>query len=276
TNLNREITANYFYYQLLRQYAVTMELHDLRPVLLRARELPTPARIDDKFVADYAHVLIHALPAQLAADLQETVGEIESLARAAIRRRAEADATQAAYEQFVLTPAPPDAEGATRWRAQMDSRERQLAQAKDAFVKAEDDYLRARARLDRVVSHVRENRTYYQQFIWQTTPTVDEDRLLQLEQFNGAPLPEVTRGLSRLGYFGNEEIFEYTGQSVALLDILVRSREAGVDVLRGASVGGPRAELGAGHPPLTQQLAQYYAADDVSMIEQRIHSQLFV
>lgn len=274
-NLNREITANYFYYQLFRQYAVTMELHEFRPVLLRARDIPAPASIDDKFVADYAHILIHALPAQLAVDLQETVSEIETLSRAMIRRRADLDDSRAAYEQFVLTPAPEDTTGATRWQAQMDSRERLLAQAKDAFVKAEDDFLRTRSRLDRVISHIRENRTFYSQFIWRASPTVDEDRLLQLEQFNGASLPEITRGLSRLGYFGNEEIFEYTGQSVALLDILVRNLESGVDLLRSAGGSGPRGDLIAFQTPLVQQLIQYYAADDISTLNHRIHSQAF-
>jgi hypothetical protein len=274
-NLNREITANYFYYQLLRQYVVTMELHELRPVLLRARDIPAPASIDDKFVADYAHILIHALPAQLTVDLQETVSEIETLARAMIRRRADLDESRAAYEQFVLTPAPEDTAGATRWQAQMDSRERLLAQAKDAFVKAEDDFLRARSRLDRVISHIRENRTYYSQFIWRASPTVDEDRLLQLEQFNGASLPEVTRGLSRLGYFGNEEIFEYTGQSLALLDILVRNLESGADLLRSAGSSGPRGDLVAFQTPLVQQLIQYYVADDISKLNHRISSQAF-
>jgi hypothetical protein len=192
-----------------------------------------------------------------------------------IRRRADLDDSRAAYEQFVLTPAPEDTTGATRWQAQMDSRERLLAQAKDAFVKAEDDFLRTRSRLDRVISHIRENRTFYSQFIWRASPTVDEDRLLQLEQFNGASLPEITRGLSRLGYFGNEEIFEYTGQSVALLDILVRNLESGVDLLRSAGGSGPRGDLIAFQTPLVQQLIQYYAADDISTLNHRIHSQAF-
>lgn len=270
SNLNREITANYFYYQLLRQYQVTMELHDLRPVLLRTRDVPVAGAIDDRFLWDYAHILVHALPQQLSVDMQETASNIEALTRAVIRRRSDLDHRIAAYEAFSRSPAPTDTDGATRWQAQMDSMERLQAEALAALDKAEEDYLRARSRLDRVVTHVRENSTYYMQFIWQASPKIDQDRILQEENFHGVPLAQLTRGLSRLGYFGNEEIFEYDGLSVALLCLLISSLEAGADV---AAI--PKDQLLSS--ALYQQLRQYYSADnDADSLIDRIRSHAFL
>ncbi|MEO8035838.1 MAG: hypothetical protein ABI837_15485, partial [Acidobacteriota bacterium] len=213
-NLNREITANYFYYQLHRQYVVTTELARVQTVLLRTREVPSPAAVDAKFLSDHAHILLHALPGQLSADLQEAVGEVDLLGRTVIRRRGDLDQKRAMYEQFRLSPMPAAAEEQAAWRAQLDAMERASSEAITAYVEADENYIRARTRIDRVVGHVRENIHYYMQFIWYASPNTDQDKLLQEEEFDHRPLGELTRGFMRVGYYGNEEIFEYTGSSL--------------------------------------------------------------
>jgi hypothetical protein len=269
-NLNREITANYFYYQLYRQYYVTTELAYIQPVLLRTRDVPQPATIDEKFLANYAHILLHALPRQLSVDMQETVGESELLGRTLVRRRSDADMKSAVYEQFRQSNLPPTPEEQSRWRAQLESLERAASDARTAYIEAEENYIRVRTRLDRVISHVRENICYYMQFIWQASPKVDQDKLLQDEYFNGQPLGQVTRGLMRIGYYSNEEIFEYTGSSLACLNALMDELVAGYWIVARYSDEELRCH------PLFQRLKRYYPADTDEMIIERIRTQVFI
>jgi hypothetical protein len=268
-NPNQEITANYFYYQLLRQYLVTVELHDIRPVLLRTRYVPSESAIGDKFLADYAHVLINALPAQLASDLEDTVNDIEGMARGVTRAQVRFFDDQRAYQDMLASDRPADPDQA---RARDDRIAKLQDTARDsysAFVEQEDEYLKARARLDRVLEHVRQNRCHYMQFIWQTSPTTDYDRILRKEFFGGIPLPELTRGLQRQGYFGNEEIFDFVGPSWALADALTRVLTPGSelaalpeDVLKETSV--------------FQQLARYYSDRELDNLLEQIKNQTFV
>jgi hypothetical protein len=74
---------------------------------------------------------------------------------------------------------------------------------------------------------------------------------MQDETFCGQPLPQVTRGLIRQGYFGNEEIFDYTGRSIALFDALLSHLTPGSEI---ASM--PLAELEK--TSLFQYLRRYY------------------
>jgi hypothetical protein len=253
-NLNQEITANYFYYQLLRQYRVTINLHDIRPVLLRARDVPNPAEVDDKFISTYGHILFNQLPSQLSADAQESADRLDSAAKKLIRTRTEMFQRTAEFETFrdtVKNPVPSDETGLNRYREEYRSKERLLGEARQAFIQAEEEYSRIQARMNRVVTHVRENINHYMQFIWHASPKVDQDMLMQDETFCGQPLPQVTRGLIRQGYFGNEEIFDYTGRSIALFDALLSHLTPGSEI---ASM--PLAELEK--TSLFQYLRRYY------------------
>jgi hypothetical protein len=233
-NANAEITANYFYYQLLRQYRVTVDLHDLRPVLLRTRDVPSPAENDDQFISTHMHVLINKLPAQLSVDAQESADRIGLLAKTMIRRRAEMDERVAELQAFKEVNPPPgedEPEKINRWRENIRVREQALSEARQAFIEAEEEYARTRIRMNRVINHVRENICYYMQFIWQDSPKVDQDRILQEEYFGADKLPAVTRGLMRQGYFGNEEIFDYTGRSIELFQAYLDNLTPGSEIL---------------------------------------------
>ena len=106
------------------------------------------------------------------------------------------------------------------------------------------------------------------QFIWQALPKVDQDYLLQRELFRGIPLPELTLGLSRLGYFGKEEIFEFSGISVALLNHLLPNLIPGTEI---ASLPQETLQQMA----VYQQLSQYYATDSNALID-RIKGHAFI
>jgi hypothetical protein len=249
-NLNQEITANYFYYQLLREYRVTVALEDLRPVLLRTRDVPSPTEIDDKFLSAYAHILLHHLPAQLATDAQDSADRLDTLARTLIRRRAEMDQRSADLELFPVGPDDPaDTAAANRHREELLSKERLLAEARQAFIAAEEEYTRIRAKMDRVLKHLRENICHYMQFIWHESPQVDQDMLLREEEFcwPTTKLPDVTRGLLRQGYYGNEEIFDYTGPSSELFEAVLLNLRPGDEILHGllALVEGEPLETGS-------------------------------
>jgi hypothetical protein len=267
-NLNREITANYFYYQLHRQYCVVSELARVQPVLLRTREVPTPATVDEKFLSDHAHVLVRALPRQLSADLQETVGQVEQLGRAYVRWRSDADLKSAAFDELRRSPpSSATAEEQNRWRAQVEVAERGANVARTLFIDAEERYVRARTRFDRVMLHVRGNICHYMGFIWQTLPKVDQDRLLQDETFSGQPLNAVTRGLMRLGYYGDEEIFEYTGRSLECLHVLMDNLVAGHQL---AQLQDLRSH------PLFQRLRRQNPAESDEAIIERVRAQAFI
>ena len=268
-NPNQEITANYFYYQLLRQYLVTLELNDIRPVLLRTRDVPSEVAIDDKFLSDHAHELLYALPGQLADDVQESVHEIEPLARRLLRAEVEFNDRQLAYD-VLRTAAPPATPEEARDRdARLAAAVDAVGKARTALDDADEAHLRARAKLDRVIGHVRRNRTHYMQYIWQASPRTDEDRILRAETFHGTPLPDLTRGLVRQGYYGPEEMFDYTGPAFALTDLLLRLLRPGSEL---ASL--PQAELE--RTSVFQQLRRYYSDDEVDDLLAQIASHAFV
>lgn len=269
-NLNREITANYFYYQLHRQYFVATELAYVQPVLLRTREVPPPASVDEKFLANNAHILLHALPNQLSVDLQETAGEIDFMGRTLIRTRSDLDQKKAMYEQFRQSPLPSNAEERSSWKAQLETMNNSMTEARIAHIQAEENYHRARNRLDGVILHVRENICFYMQFIWQASPKIDQDRLLQYESFNGRPLGEVTRGFMRIGHYGEEEVFEYSGDSIECIDEMIKLLEPGYEIV------ADRTNQELIQSPLFQRLKRYYPADTDEMIIDRIRSQVFI
>ena len=105
------------------------QLHDIRPVLLRAREIPSAAEIDEKWVSRFMHVLILALPSQLAVDAQEVVDEIEPLARSLVRRRAEMNQIKADLDAFVEQGVPTDPDKLAHWREELRSWETRLSDA---------------------------------------------------------------------------------------------------------------------------------------------------
>lgn len=273
-NLNKEITANYFYYQLLRQYLVTVELHDLRPVLLRSRELPTEGEIDHRFLATHAHVLATELPPQLASDLMETVEDTDALGRAVTDRIAAVEDREAAYEAFRGTRRPPNTDenptAGDEWDRELRDYERLMNDARDRLSESEDLYLRARSRLDRVLSHVRTNRCRYAQAIWASEASADQNRLLEQERFAGRPLAEVTRGLIREGYHGQEEVFSYAGPSMVLADVLAENLVAGADIVASMTEEELR------ETSLFQELARYYADEELDDIVSKIAGQVFV
>ncbi|AFY29724.1 hypothetical protein [Cyanobium gracile] len=268
-NRNQEITANYFYYQLLRSYSVRTELYDLRPVVLRARTLPKPAAVDAKFLSEHAHLLIPALPAQLAADLQATVGTNDALSRTLIRRRAEANQRRLDLETARQEPVPTDAEQARQRAARLEAAARQAADARTKMYEAESEYLTAQSRLTRVIAHVRNNLCHYMQFIWGGSPSVDHHRVLAEETFGGVPLPYLTRGLMRHGFFGNEEMFEFDGTSYALIDLLTRNLRSGEEFL-----GRWRGQLDAS--PTYELLATKFHTGPAASLRARIQDHVFV
>ena len=269
SNPNQEITANYFYYQLLRQYLVTVQLHDMRPVLLRTRYAPSESAIDDKFLSDHAHILVHALPGQLAADLRGTVHEIDALSRHRLRAQADYDQRKLAYDALRGRAPAGTLEEARDREGQLASLLEGLNGALEVLNERDDAYLKARARIDRVLGHVRKNRCHYMQFIWQASPNTDDDKILRTETFRGTPLPELTRGLQRQGYYGNEELFEFTGPSVSLTDALTRVLKPGSEI---ASM--PREQLE--QTSLFQQLRRYYTDEELDDVLAQIGNHNFV
>jgi len=229
-NTNAEITANYFYYQLLRQYRVTVDLHDLRPILLRTRDVPSPAEIDDHFISTYMHILLHHLPNQLSVDAQENAERLGMLAKTLIRRKADMDQRAAELEVLRGTGLSADTAEANREREERRSKERELYEARQAYTEVEEEYTKASTRMNRVITHIRENICYYMQFIWQESPKVDQDQILREEEFGGYKLPMITRGLIRQGYYGNEEIFNYTGPSYTLLESVLDNLIPGAEL----------------------------------------------
>lgn len=269
-NENQEITANYFYFQLLRQYMVTINLQDIRPVLLRKRDVPSPAEIDHNFVSTYIHILIHILPTQLAVDAQEVAGKIEILGKKYIIQKGGFEQRQVEFNLFQSSNPPPteDSTEFSRWQETSRSKERLLAEARKAWIEADKEYFEAMTRMNRVLSHLRENITYYMQFIWHTSPKVDQDVLLDDEYFCGEKLPSVTRGLIRQGYFGSEEIFDYTGRSLALFELILENLTSGSEI---ASL--PEDELL--NTTLFQYLERYYPEEREIIINQ-IRNSVFV
>jgi len=270
-NPNQEITANYFYYQLLRQYSVTVELHDMRPVLLRTRSVPSEAEVDDKFLADNAHILINVLPAQLSSDLQSGVNRIEGLARGRLRAQTTLDqrslALHVAENRIVPANEPP--EQTREQEARLRSLGEAVATATTALHEAEDVYLLTRTRLDRVVAHVRANICHYMQFIWQASPRTDYDKVLRTEAFQGLPLPQLTRGLMREGYYGDEEIFAFVGPSMALAEALVRTLTPGSDF---ATLTDEELQ----DTELFQQLSRLYSEEELDDVLAQMRRQAFV
>ena len=273
-NANKEITANYFYYQLVRQYLVTLELHDMRPLLLRTKEVPSEGAIDDKFLSEYAHVLIHVLPVQLASDLAETVNDIEPLGRTMVHRKEEARQRRASYEVFLETPRPVNTDEqpaiADEWDAKLANLEQTMAEANGAAIESEENFLRSRSRLDRVVTHVRANRCHYMEHIWHSQPSADEEKMLQDELYNGYPLPEITNGLLLEGYFGQEAMYSFDGPSVSIAELLIDNLVAGSDIVTSMSEDDLR------RTSLFQQLARFYADEEIDDIVESIREQAFV
>jgi len=271
-NSNGEITANYFYYQLLREYRVSMEMHDIVPVLLRTKSVPSKSEIDDHFISRYIHILANRLPAQLSKDALENVEEVDLLAKDLFRKRANMDQRQAEYNQYRSRSIPnsaTDQAGYNQWLEGLRTIENQLSQARQELTDVDGQYTRARSRLDRVVSHVRENRLNYMQYIWQSNSTLDEDELLQEESYCGQSLPEVTRGLMRVGYLGREEIFEYTGQSIELFEALLDRMVPGSEI---ATIGLDQLQ----QTSLYQYMMRYYPEDSAEQLLERIRGHAFV
>lgn len=268
-NRNQEITANYFYYQLLRDYVVRTELYDLRPVILRARDVPRPATVDARFLSEHAHVLIPALPPQLAVDLQATLGSYDALSRTLIRRRAEATQRRLDLETGRLEPVPTDPELARQRNSRVEILARAASDARAQMHEAEQEYLTSRGRIERVIAHVRANLCFYMQFIWSGSPVVDHQRVLAEETFGGVPLPYLTRGLMRNGFYGNEEMFEFDGTSYALLDVLCRNLKSGEEFLG-------RGEAAVNASPTFELLAQKFQTGSLQSLVARVREHLFV
>ncbi|MEW5980152.1 MAG: hypothetical protein AB1898_30525 [Acidobacteriota bacterium] len=260
-NSNQEITANYFYYQLLRQYCVITQLYDMKPVLLRSRDIPSPAEVDEKWVSRYIHLLIRALPTQLSVDAQEVVDEIDLLSRSLMRRRAEMNQLKEDLDAFIEQGAPSDAEELSRWREERRARENQVSDARNEYISSEQAHSRARSRIDRVISHLRENICYYIQFIWQGSFRTDHEMVLRQDHFCGYPLPQVTQGLNLLGYNGNEEIYLFTGKSAALFQALVTNMATGRELI------GAAPELGKDWDNVLEQLEHHFQEGTESLIE---------
>jgi hypothetical protein len=268
-NPNQEITANYFFYQLLRQYAVRVELHDVRPVLLRTRYVPPEGAIGDKFLMDYAHVLLPVLPAQLSADLAENINHVDSLGRQLTITRSRFNEEQLAY-QTVLGITPPSDPELARAHSERVVRLQETARtAFNSYVSVSDAYRNARTKLDRVTNHVRQNRVHYMQFIWQSSPNTDFDRILARESFGGMDLPLLTRGLMKQGYFGNEVIFDYAGPSWAIADVLSRMIVPGSDFATLSDEQIRQTEL-------FRQLARQYSDEDLDDLIAQIREHAYI
>lgn len=108
------------------------------------------------------------------------------------------------------------------------------------------------------------------QRIWQASPTVDRDKLLQGEKFNNKPLDQQTLGFSRLGYFGNEEIFEYTGESPELLVALIEFVIPGCQVLKNHTPKTISAD------PLAKRLMKYHCKKENAELLKWIESHVFI
>jgi hypothetical protein len=226
-NVNNEITANYFYYQLLREYAVSSEFYDIRPVILVARPTPSPAEIDEQFIGRHLHVLSRALPAQLALDARETVNDISAQGRRVVRTRVEKNRASSALDELRKTlPAVLD----DRSRTMMDKLESEARAAVAACIDAEETFDSTFHRLGRVVAHLRENTLAYMHHIWNDASNVDRDAELRLEKFCDDDLDTVTQGFTRIGYLGNEEIFEYTSRNPELVETLLNHLVSGTTI----------------------------------------------
>jgi hypothetical protein len=263
-NANQEITANYFYYQLLREYETIVELHDIRPVLMITREYPSAASIDEKFICRYVHVLLTVLPPQLADDAEQSCEDIVAAGRQMLRAQKAASYAWAEFQ--VLRDGLP---------ASLEDQDRQrLADARDAANKARQEYFEAEAtyqrlssRVDRIVSFVRENLLMCMQRIWQSTSTVDREAELRQLTYNGTKLDEITQGLHRVGFLGAEELYEYTGNDLTLLaDMLwFLNKDSDVlqsTVLKNSLINRIMLEQGVDQAAAEAQLASYIFIHD--------------
>jgi hypothetical protein len=275
-NANQEITANYFYYQLLRQYRVTIALNDLRPVLLRVRDVPSPTEVDDKFISTYSHILLHHLPNQLSVDAQESADKLDVSAREMIRKRAEMEQRAAEFQVFRQRPAPDlsESDKYNAYREEYRSRERILSEARNEFIEAEKEYTVLRAKMNRVLTHVRENICHYMQFIWQESPKVDQNKILAEEEFCGEKLPRVTRGLLRQGYYGNEEIFDYTGDSLELFENILLNFRPGDEILAGFLHLVTDEQLPFGHTGVHRLKNRYIITGSITLTNASINGNL--
>jgi hypothetical protein len=61
SNPNDEITVTYLFYELQRRMQVTERLHRVTPVVLVAREVPTPGEVDDDWLVAYDWILRRVL-----------------------------------------------------------------------------------------------------------------------------------------------------------------------------------------------------------------------
>ena len=270
-NPNQEITANYFYYQLLRQYLVTLELNEIpgrcccEPGTCHPRwpsttnfcpttptSCSTPCRDSSPTTSKRASTRSSRWPAACCAPRSSsTTGSWHTTSCEPPHHRPRP------RRPAIVTLA---------WRL-LSTRS---ARRGTAFDDADEAHLRARAKLDRVIGHVRRNRTHYMQYIWQASPRTDEDRILRAETFHGTPLPDLTRGLVRQGgYYGPEEMFDYTGPAFALTDLLLRLLRPGSEL---ASL--PQAELE--RTSVFQQLRRYYSDDEVDDLLAQIAWHAFV
>jgi hypothetical protein len=238
---------------------------------MRTKSVPGKSEIDDHFISRYIHILTNRLPPQLAKDVMENVEEVDLLAKDLFRKRAEFDQRQVEYDQYRSNtpPALDDREHYNEWVEGMRTRENALNEARNKLTEVDEAYTRARSRLNRVVSHVRENRLYYMQYIWQANSTLDDDELLYNEKYCNQLLPEITRGLMRVGYLGREEIFEYTGVSLDLFEALLDR------MVPGSEIASMPPEL-LQQTTLFQYMARYYPEDTVEELIDRIRSHSFV
>jgi len=231
--------------------------------------VPSESAVDDKLLSDNAHILINVLPAQLSADLSGTINEIDGMARRLNIARVQFLEDDGAYKDVLQSARPADPDQARERDDRLDRLQEAARNSYAAFIAQEETYLKARARLDRVVEHVRKNRCHYMQFIWQASPTTDYDRILRTETFGGIPLPELTRGLQRQGYFGNEEIFDFVGPSWALADALSR-------MLTPDSEFATLPDEVLRQTELFQQLARYHSDEELDNLLQQMRNQSFV
>lgn len=276
-NANQEITANYFYYQLLREYTVTVELADIRPVLLRSREIPSPASIDFDFVSKHAHILAKWLPAQLSEDMLSIVNEYDGMSRSYLRSQNSLDRLEAEWEIYKDGEVPDNTEvnptARDDWYRRLDMLRERLDELRKAVVVDREAYLHAQTKMERVIYHLRNNRLHYMQYIWSETPQVDHDELLKDETIGtlsgSFSLPEVTRGLMRVGYYGNEEIFEYNGPAVRIAEILAEHAILGSDIARSMT------EEELQETNLFRMFQQYYTSDEIDNTLELFRNSIF-
>ncbi len=255
-NPNVEITANYFYYQLLREYEVDSELTDVRPVLLMTRSLPSAAEIDDRFISRHMHVLLDRLPAQLAADAEESVDAVREAQRAVIRARAELDRFRAHLELAESRePDPGDVVAHTAWLTEIQKLQGAEAVAKSGLVQSQSEEEQLRIRIDRGVKHVREHICSYMHSIWSDVSIDGRNKELEGETFCSASLDSVTGGYQRLGFSGADEVFRFTGRSQTLMELLLRLMIPGTELGTDKDLVGSRlvARLRLYHPDRTDE-----------------------